>query len=84
MKLNEKNNPGELLAGFILLAGALIMANSLTGCGLMGVRKADLWGAKFEFAEGIDFSFGANAIDRVDNRRGVSRSEEPPKSASRP
>lgn len=67
MKMSDKE--GEILAGFMLLGLALWIAASLTGC----VRKIDLWGAKFEFAEGLDFSLGANAVDRVDNHRGVSR-----------
>lgn len=50
---------------------AFIVAASLQGCGLF-VREADLWGAKFTFPEGLTFRAGANSVDRVDDRQGVS------------
>lgn len=46
-----------------------------SGCGALGVRNVDAWGFKMEFAEGIDVHAGVNAVDNVDNRRGVSRVE---------
>ncbi len=52
-----------------------VMAN-LTGCGAMGVRNVDLWGAKMEFYPGFDVNVGANAIDKVDNRKGISKFEK--------
>lgn len=62
-----------MLMKISLFMTALIACLSLSGCGVMGVRKVDFWGAKMEFAEGLDFHAGANSIDKVDDRRGVSR-----------
>lgn len=51
---------------------ALTMATLMSGC---FVRRVDLWGAKMEFAEGFDVHAGTNAIDKVDDRRGINRFE---------
>lgn len=73
MKRYENNSARDTSIGFGLLLAALAAVGSLSGCGaITGIREADLWGAKFKFAEGTDFHIGANAIDRVDNRRGVA------------
>jgi hypothetical protein len=53
-------------------AALLAVAVNCTGCGaITGLRHVDLWGAKFDLAEGTDFHVGANSIDHVDDRRGV-------------
>lgn len=47
----------------------------LSGCGsVFGVRNFEVWqgGPKWEFMEGQDFHVGFNAIDNVQNSRGVS------------
>lgn len=44
----------------------------LSGCGLLGVREMDAWGFKMQFAEGLDLHAGANSVDRVEDKRGVS------------
>lgn len=56
----------------VSVVAGMLLSVMTSGCGMMGVREADLWGAKFTFAEGLDFHVGANQIDRVDDRRGVS------------
>lgn len=61
-----------LIISVLMWVALFYVAGALSGCGVMGVRDMDLWGAKFTFAEGIDFHVGANAIDEVDDRRGVS------------
>lgn len=65
------------LAPYFLAAMALLC---LSGCGLMGVRRFEAWdgGPEWDFAEGLDFSIGANAIDNVDNRRGVNPTSAKP------
>lgn len=62
----------RIVVTLVLLACAIQFA----GCGL---RKVELtnWGPRMEFyeskSEGYDFHIGANAIDKVDNRRGVNK-----------
>lgn len=73
MKEMEMKAIGDVLKFGWFGVAALAIAMYLSGCGVMGVRKFDFWGAKMEFAEGLDFHAGANAIDKVDDRRGVSR-----------
>lgn len=46
---------------------------SLTGCGAMGVKNVDLWGAKMEFSEGAEYRVGFNSIDEVDDRKALRR-----------
>jgi hypothetical protein len=51
-----------------------VLASFVTGC----VKSVDLWGFKTEFYPGFDVSAGANAVDRVDDRRGVSAFKDDP------
>lgn len=54
----------------IVLLFGLLLATS--GCGqILGMRQMDLWGAKFQFTEGLDFGVGMNSVDRVENKRGI-------------
>lgn len=54
-----------LLASAVLWA---LIAWCLSGCG----TKIDAWGLKVELPQGFDVGAGVNALDKVDNRRGVS------------
>jgi hypothetical protein len=47
---------------------------SLTSCGMItGVKKIKTaGGTEIDFATGFDFGMSANAVDRVDNRRGIA------------
>lgn len=70
-KSEAKSQGGLIVIGWI---GLIALALSQTGCGpLLGMEKADLWGAKFEFSQGSDFHVGMNSIDHVDDRRGVGQ-----------
>lgn len=53
------------------LIGIVAMAGMIQGCG----AKLDLWGAKIDFPEGLDAGVKLNAIDTVDDRRGVNSKE---------
>lgn len=52
-----------------------VLLMSISGCGAIGVSKVDFWGAKMEFSEGIDYRVGFNAIDSVNDNRGLKGSE---------
>lgn len=56
----------------MLLVLSIELLVTLSGCGLMGVKNMDAWGLKMEFQPGFDVNFGANSIDKVDNRKGVN------------
>lgn len=45
---------------------------SLTGCSAIGVKEIDLWGARMEFSDGVDYQFGYNNISSVNNQRGLT------------
>lgn len=63
-------------AGFLLsltLWAGIFWLLSLTGCSAVGIKEIDLWGARMTFADGVDYRVGFNAIDQVDDRRGLSR-----------
>lgn len=52
---------------------SLLIAEFLTGCGmLLGVKEIKTGGGtQIKFATGFDFGVAANAIDTVDDRRGI-------------
>lgn len=55
---------------------ALACIAMMTGCGsIFGVREFEVWsgGPRWQFMEGQDFHVGMNAIDHVENNRGVTR-----------
>lgn len=68
-----KSNKGQFVSVAVWASALAAIMFASSGCSLTGIRKVDLWGAKFEMAEGQDFHIGANQIDHVDDRRGVSR-----------
>lgn len=70
--MKNESVQNDCLALCVGVAAFLGLLVSVSGCGVMGVREADFWGAKFTFAEGVDFHMGANSIDHVDDKRGVS------------
>jgi len=47
----------------------------LSGC---AVKKIKAWPPEIEFSDGFDISVGTNAIDSVDDRRGMSRKHVAP------
>ena len=53
------------------IIGIVATASVLSGCG----TKIDAWGLKIEPPEGIDFHFGTNSIDTVNDKRGVNSKE---------
>lgn len=69
-----KNKEAETLKSYAKLFAWCFLISQLTGCGVMGVREFEVWkgGPKWEFTEGVDFHVGANGIDNVEDRRGVS------------
>lgn len=57
----------------VALAVGVVLVSS--GCGsLLGVRNFEVWdgGPRWEFVEGQDFHVGMNAVDHVENNRGVT------------
>lgn len=67
-----RSNKGQFVSAAVTASALAAIITALSGCSLTGIRKVDLWGAKFEISEGQDFHIGANQIDHVDDRRGVS------------
>jgi len=67
---NKMNNKYRNLKSFrtLKIMGLIATASILSGCG----AKIDLWGANFQLPEGIDAGIKLNAIDTVDDRRGVN------------
>lgn len=72
MEARRQDQEKATLFGIFFVAGLVLAMLTASGCGLMGVRNVDFWGAKMEFSEGLDFHVGGNQIDRVDDRRGVT------------
>jgi hypothetical protein len=60
----------------IVLAYVLIsLSLSITGCAvpaLLGVKSYQSGDTRVEFITGVDFGFGMNGVDKVDNNRGIS------------
>lgn len=61
----------EMIVKVIGLVWALSAMVALSGCGF--VQRVDMWGFKMEFSKGINFNFGANEIDKVDDRKGLNK-----------
>lgn len=58
--------------GLLLAIGIwAVLLMALSGCGAIGVKDVDLWGAKMSFSEGIDYRVGFNSIDEVNDNRGL-------------
>ena len=74
MQQIDQGESGSVIGGLFVMAAIVVLLQFTVGCGpILGMREADLWGAKFTFSEGMDVHAGMNAIDRVDDRRGVTR-----------
>lgn len=52
--------------------GLIMALVGFSGCGALGVRSVDFDDMEVTFAEGFDFRFGMNAVDTVNDTRGVS------------
>jgi hypothetical protein len=65
-----KNN---CLGNALWFCFASLLLVYLSGCGqILGVREIDAWGLKMQFTEGLDFGFGVNGVDNVNNQRGIN------------
>lgn len=59
--------------GYGALILAALLSSTLTGCGsVLGVKHADIWGAKFDFTTGMDVSAGIQQYDHVLDRKGMN------------
>lgn len=61
----------KVLAVAVLLIGA----SMIQGCAvpaLLGVKSYQSGDTKIEFITGVDFGFGMNGVDQVQNSRGIA------------
>lgn len=71
---DEKCKLAAVISGAIM---AIIIAMT-TGCGALGVQEFETFsgGPKWKFFPGIDVHAGINAIDTVDDARGVNPTKQ--------
>lgn len=58
---------------FLIVAIVVVMA--CTGCAvpaILGVKTYQSGDTRIEFITGVDFGFGMNGVDKVDNNRGIA------------
>ena len=63
----------EIVIRVVAAVWALSAMVALSGCGLIGIKEVDLWGAKMKFSQGLNFNVGGNQVDKVDDRKGLNK-----------
>lgn len=75
-----KTVEGETKAvGLIVVALLAIACSALQGCAvpaLLGVKSYQSGDTKIDFITGVDFGFGMNGIDTVNNNRGIANEQK--------
>lgn len=54
---------------------SVVVVSALSGCAvpaILGVKSYQSGDTKIEFITGVDFGFGMNGVDTVNNNRGIS------------